>query len=567
MIGRRGRLAVMAVVAALALPSVRAQEGRDRPLIPDLPRPSYLPPPGALPFQLPDLPPSLESPTSNAAEKRVAIRRIVVRGNTVIPAAELEQIAAPYLGLAITSAELEMLRQTISQHYIERGYLNSGVIFSASKEDGTLSLQAIEGRLSRIRLSGLADLDQRYISERLARAGDGPLNVNVLRERFQLLLDDPLFNRLNARLLPDERLGEAILDIDVERRRPYQLSAFVNNLRSPSIGADVAGLRGWVRNLSGRGDLFAASLQASASGKPGSSYSLNWDVPLNYRGTNLSLHFEKGDSALIEKPINALDIASILESRQVGLSHALIERLRDKLQIGIDYVDRSNRTSLMGAPFSFIANEPSGNTKTGSWRFWQEYSYRTEAQVLALRSTFVSTDSNLHDTAATGTTARVVDPQYRFWLGQARYARMFSESDLQLVVRSTVQTTGNRMLSLDGLAVGGMNSVRGYLENQQIRDAGIILSVELEIPVSGRADGRSALTLAPFYDHGRSHNTAEPSDTLSSAGVAVRGRWDGLSVDLAMARRLRHPDSIRNQTGNLQAHGVHFQVTYDFFAK
>jgi hemolysin activation/secretion protein len=75
------------------------------------------------------------------------------------------------------------------------------------------------------------------------------------------------------------------------------------------------------------------------------------------------------------------------------------------------------------------------------------------------------------------------------------------------------------------------------------------------------------LTLVPFLDYGRSWNTSEEAVSLSSAGLAMRYRRDGLNVDLAWAKRIDYPSNISHQSGNLQDHGVHFQISYDFFGK
>lgn len=424
-----------------------AQQSLDHPAMPELPKPEYLQDKSKVPFELPPVAPPKAAPSEEMAGK-VDLKRVVFQGNTVIPTAELEQLCADYLGRTVSVADLELLRQNLTRHYIDRGYLNSGVLFAKpAYADGTLTFQVIEGTVSQVRFNGLERLDERYLKDRLVYAADEPMNISVLRERFQLLLDDPLFNRLNAHISPDAKLGEAILDIDVERARPYQLTVFANNNRAPSIGSEAAGLRGWVRNLTGRGDVLDASTQYAMYGDPGSSYSLTWAVPLNYHGTRLSLHVDHGDSALIEEPLNVLNVKNVLDTRQVGLSHAFIDSLRHKLTLGLDYVDRESKTTLMGIPFSFIANETTGTTKVHSWRFWQEYTYRTESQVLALRSTFASADTNLMSAPTIPTTSRYPDAKYDYWIGQGQYARLFPEQNLQLVLRATGQFTKDRLLS------------------------------------------------------------------------------------------------------------------------
>jgi hemolysin activation/secretion protein len=564
---RRQERWFLAISVAATLSPVYAQQSLDHPTVPELPKPDFLPAKPQIPFELPPVPSSKAAPPEKAVAGKVELKRVVFQGNTVISTSDLEALCTDYLGRAVSVAELELLRQNLTRYYIDHGYLNSGVLFAQpAVADGTLTLRVIEGTLSQVHFKGLERLDERYISDRLVMAGDGPLKVDVLRERFQLLLDDPLFSRMNARITPDATPGEAILDIDVGRARPYQLTAFANNTRAPSIGSESVGLRGWVRNLSGRGDVLEGSTQGSAYGDPGTSYSLTWGVPLNYHGTGLSLHYDYGKSGLVEEPMHVLDVQNTLETRQAGLSHTFIDSLRHRLSLGIDYVDRASKTTLMGMPFSFIANETTGTTKVRSWRFWQEYSYRTESQVMALRSSFAQADTNLMSAPTIPTDSRYPDAHYNYWIGQGQYARLFLEQGLQLGVRATGQFTKDRLLSLDGLSVGGMNSVRGYRENQFLRDNGFFINAELEYSLLKGAETGS-LTLVPFLDYGCSWNTSEDKVNLSSAGLALRYRWKGLNMDLAWAKRIGYPSFINSQSGNLQDHGAHFQVSYDFFGK
>jgi hemolysin activation/secretion protein len=386
-----------------------------------------------------------------------------------------------------------------------------------------------------------------------------------MRERFQQLLDDPLFRRLNARLMPDATPGLAVLEVDVERAPPYGFSIFFNNGRSPSIGAESAGLQGVFRNLSGRGDTLEASFGVATAAGWQDSVSLDWTLPLGQRGMRLALHVDHGLSAMIEEPFAALGLKSLLDTRQVGLRHAVVDGLRRKLELGVDYQHRKNRSTLDGQPFSFIANEPTGTSRVESWRFWQEFSQRAEDQVLALRSTFVGADTNLLALAVEQTLAagRMPDPRYAYWVGQLSYARLFREQGLRLGLRLAAQFTVDRLLALDGLALGGMHSVRGYRENQVIRDNGVIANLELEYPLPASRDW-GLLTLVPFLDYGRGWDSGEGETTLSSAGIALRHRHGGWSGGVAWGKRLRRPQAEGTNAGGLQDKGLHFAISYDF---
>lgn len=200
-------------------------------------------------------------------------------------------------------------------------------------------------------------------------------------------------------------------------------------------------------------------------------------------------------------------------------------------------------------------------------RFWQEYSLRTVKDVIAVRSTFVQTDTSLEDPPPqlNPDAFRVQDPDYSYWLGQVHYARQIGERGMQLVLRGTIQVTDDRLLSLDGLSIGGNSSIRGYRENQLIRDEGYILNAEFVYPLWQSGSGRGELTLVPFIDYGRGQNQGRDSDDLSSAGLALRYKLGGLSVDLTFAEKIEHPDEVDNQSGNLQDDGIHFRISYDFF--
>jgi hemolysin activation/secretion protein len=552
------------VALLLQLAPAIAADSIDHLNVPPIGRPDFIPPKPGETFQLP--PVETPAPVTPAPEGAAALRvdQVEFRGNTVIPTAELQAIAAPYVGREVNAAELEELRQRLTRLYIDRGYINSGVLISPQSSGQTLVFDVVEGRLTGVRLRGMERLREGYVTRRLARDSDGPLNIEVLRERFQLLLSDPLFERMNGRLVPGERAGEAHFDVDVERARPYQLSAFFNNYRPPSIGSKAVGLSGWLRNVTGFGDLLEATVQDSTEGSSSVRTNIAWRIPLGYAGTQLYLAYDDGRSSVIEQPSDVLNITSTLRSREVGLSHPFIESLRHRLALGLNRVSRENRSFLLETPFSFNPGEPSGVTKELLWRFWQEYTYRSEVDVAALRSTFTSGRNNVVETAAPP--GFVIPPQrFQIWLGQAQYVRQVMDNGAQAIVRVTAQRTHDRLLPIDGISIGGVYTVRGYRENQLVRDEGTIVNLELEYPLL-RAAGRGLnLTVIPFYDRGRGWNRGEGADTISSWGLANRLRWKGLSIDLVLAKRLVSPELPRPVKETLQDEGVHFQIAYAFF--
>ena len=497
-------------------------------------------------------------------------QQVTFTGNTVITGDVLQATAAPYLNRPLshplTGDDLEDLRQKLVRIYTDAGYVNSGVVVDGALTGTTLNFKVIEGRLKGITVTGADRLDPRYITRRLDKGDGAPFNTNVLRERFQLLLTDPLIARMNARVAPGENLGEALLEVDVALAPTSQFTLLANNYRPPSVGEASVGVAATFRNLTGAGDLLEANLQAAPQSGILSKASLAWQVPLGFSGTRMSLSIDQGDSNVIEQPAAVLAITSQLRSVDLGLSHTVVESLTHRLALGLNRVVRENQTSLLGTPFSFNSNEPDGLTRETLWRVWQDYSYRTPTQALAFRSTFTFGQNNLRDSSGLPPQPSNSAPtsSFRSWMGQAQWSRQLNREGVQLIARATVQRSADRLLALDGLAVGGVNTVRGFRENELVRDQGETINLEVDFPVAGLSGSDTRVHLLPFIDAGSAHNLGGPTQALSSLGLAVRAHWRGLQADLTIAKRLTSVDQSQGSANSLQGQGIHLQIAYKF---
>ena len=100
--------------------------------------------------------------------------------------------------------------------------------------------------------------------------------------------------------------------------------------------------------------------------------------------------------------------------------------------------------------------------------------------MIALRST---ESIGLDLLGATENSGDVPDGQFFAWLGQAQFARRLFGSDWQLNLRGDVQLTADPLLPIERIAIGGIDTVRGYRENELVVDNGWIASAELRIPL------------------------------------------------------------------------------------
>lgn len=543
------------IVAALLTPNVWAvgiAQSTDRPSLQQPSRPDFLSEKQG--FTLPKIP-----DTSTVAPQRenIYIAQYQFQGNTVFDESQLQTLTIPYRDRTVRIDELEDLRQQITHFYIDHGYINSGArILPNALKEGVLTFDIVEGKLDDVQIQGQERLNENYIKNRLLN--DEPLNINDVKEKFQLLLTDPLIASMQGSLLPSAQSNRSILSIDVIRARPYQVTFFGNNYRPPSVGGEGGGVSSWVSNLTGLGDTLNFTFQASEGTR---LYSGGWSMPISDKGTLAYFNFTEGDSWVMESPADNTDITSKVHNIEGGISHPLIENLQRKLTIGSSFAVRQNDTRLLGNSFSFNEGVNSGHTQATVVRFYQEHIERREAQVLALRSTFSVGLNALGSTPQTN--INFPSSEFFAWLGQGQYAHQVLDNGSQFVWRGHVQVSNSSLLPIEQIAVGGVNTVRGYRENELVRDEGFSNSVEFHYPLVGEPNAKQVLSLVPFVDYGGAWNRNQSARYLLSTGLGLNWKFDQFNAEFYWAHKLNAPEI--NQHHDLQDEGIHFQLKLDAF--
>ena len=504
-----------------------------------------------------ELPP-LEPPEAGRAPftLRVYVRKFRISGNTVFSDAELAKIAAPFENREIGSAELEDLRRRLTLHYINHGYINSGAVIPDQRiTDGIVEMRIIEGRLQRIEVSGTEHFRSRYFSDRIGLVAGPPLNLVDLERELQIRLRDPLVAGINAQLLPGERPGEALLRARVSEAPRYDLGLSLDNRISPSLGEAVLTLNAAVRNLAGYGDVLSADF--------GIAEGIDYDVKLRYRtpvtarDTALGVYYDRAKSEVVQRPFNALDILSEIETLGAQVTHPVYRTVSTDVTLGAALERRRSETFLLGEPFSFSPGVVEGKSTVSVLRLPQELVHRTREQVLAARSTFsVGLD-------AFGSTVHENAPDSRFfaWLGQFQWVRRFGERGHQVLFRVNGQVVDDSLLPMEQFSVGGLDSVRGFRTNQLVRDYGYTASLEYRLPVFANPAGWRDLQVAAFIDTGAAKNRGVPNpDPSRLTGIGLGLVWS-LSpryfAEIYFADgRTKVPDQPEH---SLQDDGIHFR--------
>jgi len=575
--GGAGAMAPDRTILAQALPPAgtdAAPVPGVRPNAPPLQAPTVSPAPAPIPVEpaavQPELSPTQRQAPSGASTLALQVDAIRISGNSVVPSVSLYEIAKPYQGRLLEPSQIEALRNALTTYYIKLGYINSGALPPTyDRTLHTLLFTMVEGRLTQVQVHGAERLRPGYVADRLQGFGDEPLNVNALGERFQTLLADPLIYKANARLLPGAQPGEAVLDVGVERARPYGLSVFGNNYRPPSVGQSQFGVSGWVRNLTGFGDLLDVTVLQHPGSGSSTGGSADWHLPFNRGRAEFSLEASRTAASVINAALLPLDIQSESNSFDIGVKDIVYQKsVQMQDTVGLDGIKRTSQTYVLGQPFSFTPGRfpDDGRLAETGFRIWDDFTYRTERQVAVGRLTFTRTESNLTQFKNLPTAYDPIPPHVHYLLFQGQFNRVVLDNGAQVVLKTQFQQSPFRMSPLDQMTIGGLNTVRGFRENELVNDDGRVVSGQFDYPYAFFSSAVAG-TVGPFVDFGQGKNVGDKVTNISSAGIAWKAAWKGLHLDFSYGHRLTKPAGFTTSGVGLQDHGVELQVSYDVFPK
>jgi hemolysin activation/secretion protein len=150
-------------------------------------------------------------------------------------------------------------------------------------------------------------------------------------------------------------------------------------------------------------------------------------------------------------------------------------------------------------------------------------------------------------------------PGYGYLRGSASHQRSF-EGGWGLQVRAGWQMAGQALVSNEQLAIGGVDTVRGYLESAALGDRGLHGSVELLSPNLASRLGASVqeLRLLVFADAGMvkviDPITAVDKYSLSGVGLGLRLKMAaGVSASLDWALALKAVGQTRRNDSRVYA--------------
>lgn len=489
---------------------------------PPEPLPEEIPQPQPNPLEPVTPTPPTQSPNLGNSPT-ITVERFEFEGNTAFSDEELTNFLQNFIGEPLTFSQLLELEAKITKKYVSAGYINSGAVIPSDQaldpDGAVVTIRIIEGGVEEINITGTQRLNPGYVSSRLALATDQPLDQSRILEALQLLQLNPLIDELQAELAAGTRPESSVLNVNVTEADSFRVEGFIDNGRTPSVGSFRRGITLQEGNLFGIGDKIVLEYANTDGSNAGD---IAYSVPVSPHNTTLNFGFGIRDTEVVEPPFDDLDIKGDSIYYEIGVRQPIIEKPTEELALGLTFSRQESQTELLGVDFPLSPGaEEDGETKVTAIRFFQEWTQRDLQQLFAVRSQFSlgvdAFDATVNDD----------EPDGRFfaWRGQAQYVRLLAPETL-LVVRSDLQLSTTGLVSLERIGVGGLNSVRGYRQDQLLTDNGIFASAEVRVPIVRFAKDEGLLQVVPFIDFGTGWNdddNTDPDDqTLLGVGVGLQ---------------------------------------------
>lgn len=450
------------------------------------------------------------------------IQRFKVVGSTVFQPWELDNVTQPFEARALTIETLQQAADAVTRYYLDHGYLTSrAVLGNQTLENGTATIQVVEGSLESLTIKGTRRVGQDYVRDRIAQAGLNPLNQENLEYQLRLLRGDPLFSNVEATLQEGTQPGQSVLALTVREAPMITGLASLDNYGSKPVGAQQLGLAVGSRNLTGKGDSLALNVIRSATGG-NSSLQLSYQYPLNPSQGMLSFRLANTAYRVTLPELAELGITGQSRLYEVSLRQPIARSVQSEVALSVGLSHRSG-SALVGDILT-------ASSETTKLRFGQDWLRRDSVGYWIANSQL---DVGRFSGDQTG--------QFLAWSGDLQRVRSLSKNQ-QLITHFSWQLSPNTLPASQRFNLGGSQTLRGLPSGVISGDNGIAFSIEDRVTIMRKKSGAPLLQLSPYLEMGTVWNQAnlgqsDPLGLLGTAGLGINwqptGNWS-MRMDVAM---------------------------------
>ncbi len=467
------------------------------------------------------------APAAARPATTIELDEIRVEGNTVLPTERIEETVYPFLGPNRGVADIEQARTALAALYRSAGYQTVSVVIPPQHvTQGIVYLQVVEQTVARVRVVGAKHVEPAVLKRqaRSLRKGVVPNFNDVKRDLARLnTLPD---RTVTPTFRPGRQANTLDVDLDVQDTLPLHGTLELDNRRS--VGTTALRLNGQLNydNLFQRGDTATFFFQVAPE-RLSDANVLGGSYLLRMPGTDLSFLTTYIHSNSNVVTVGDLDV--------VGKGDIASEEIEVPLGTESGFIhsfDASIAYKRLGEVDTIGGLSPSSNSYPVTY---YPLTLAHEADWLGAKSRTTFTAAATFGLRGAGSNDLAFDNKRKYANQDFSYLRVGLTRTQELPHRfefylnAVGQASADPLLSTEQLAIGGLDTVRGYLEDEALGDQGAAAQLELRSPSIAPYFSKyvNSWRFHVFADNGtvsihRALIGQASSYTLSSVGVGTR---------------------------------------------
>jgi hemolysin activation/secretion protein len=416
-----------------------------------------------------------------AVEPRFYVKEYRVEGGGSLKRIDIERAVYPYMGPYRTEGDVEKARAALEAAYQAQGFQAVSVELPEQNVDGgVVVLKVSEGRVGKLRVKGSRYYSLNQIKREAGSMQEGAvLNFNGMTRDIVALNQNP-DRRITPAISAGREYGTYDVYLNVEDSPPWHGSTELNNRYS----ADTTALR-WngsvsYSNLWQAGHTIGGSFQTSPEDfgevKVFSGYYMA-PVP----GAEwLRLMLQGIDQ---NSEVSTLGGAAVAGKGFIIGPRAIItlpgdEGFSQNVTVGFDYKDFDQSVRQGGGvsetPVTYVPMSASyGSVFSGEGRVTEFNATAT----IGLRGVVGSSSEWVRENKTFA-----ADTNFFYLTGDLSHSQDLWKNGMQVYVRGMGQVTPQPLLTNEQFSMGGLDTVRGYLESEALGDNALAGTVEVRSP-------------------------------------------------------------------------------------
>jgi hemolysin activation/secretion protein len=471
-----------------------------------------------------------EKPAPKSQGPSFKINDIVLEGNTVFTTQQLRVYIKSYEGRVLFLKDLQDLANLITAHYQRTGYLTSRAYIPPQKiQNGIVVIRIVEGRIANIIMKGNRWFSDRLYLDKLSLKQGQLFYIQKLTMSLQDINQLP-DRSVKAYLEPGTEPGTFDVDIVAQDQVPLHASYEYNTNGSELTHLSRHILHLTDNNLTGNGDTLQTSLSLGEQNELLGG-AMQYALPMPEQGVVYSLN-AGGAYSRLGKELRPLKVTADSFFVSPGVTKNFIKDPTFKLDGFLDFEIKDSKSMEDNSRLTYdrdrvldigprvAIDDSMGKTFLAGDLRGGIPDFLGGAELHAPSASRI--DSGGEFIYMTGSVDRINRLPYGSYL----------------VLHGGGQYSPMPLTSFEQFYLGGMNSVRGYPENDSSGDSGVNFSTEVRIPIyfipkewhvgiSKDKTWRDSLSFVTFVDGGRVFNYNRQGAgsaldrTLLSTGVGL----------------------------------------------